>query len=155
MMIRSLWRGLGRNTPAPKRSISKRPAPVAIISIAQHARPNVIGHRADLRAQLTTGEAMSIAFAATVRRTKFVIESTVVRTNPSLCSAISHCRFLIANCRLESIQSLLIRLQGFTEKLDYWKPANRQSAIANWQCARPTQARLCARHSSNRPPESL
>src|SRR5713226_942822 len=95
MMIRSLWRGLGRKTPAPKRSISNLPAPVAIISIAQQASPKVIGHNADLRAQLTTGEAMSIALAATVRRTKFVIESTVVRTKPSLCSAIVHRRLLI------------------------------------------------------------
>src|SRR5262245_56357147 len=32
--------------------MSKRLAPVAIISIAQHARPNVIGHNDDSRAQL-------------------------------------------------------------------------------------------------------
>src|SRR5215831_16470037 len=53
-MMRSDWRGLGRKIPAPKRSISKREAPVAIISIAQQAKPNVIGQRADLRAQLNT-----------------------------------------------------------------------------------------------------
>src|ERR1044072_2549878 len=88
MMIRSLCRGLGRNTPAPKRSISKRPAPAAIISMAQHARPKVIGHSADLRAQFTTGAAMSTVFAPTVRRSEFMIESTVVKTNPSSCSAI-------------------------------------------------------------------
>src|ERR1044072_2881128 len=88
MMIRSLCRGLGRNTPAPKRSMSKRPAPVAIISIAQQASPNVIGQRADLRAQLTTGAAMSTVFAPTVRRIEFMIESTVVKTNPSSCSAM-------------------------------------------------------------------
>src|SRR4051812_37994977 len=90
MMIRSLWRGLGRNTPAPKRSMSKREAPVAIISISQQARPKVIGQIADLRAQLTpncTGPE-SITGAATFCRRKFVIESTVVRTKPSSCSAI-------------------------------------------------------------------
>src|ERR1044071_3037959 len=54
MMIRSDCRGLGRKTPAPKRSMSKREAPVAIISIAQHASPKVIGQSADLRAQLKT-----------------------------------------------------------------------------------------------------
>src|ERR1051325_2081258 len=89
MMIRSLWRGLGRKTPAPNRSMSNREAPVAIISIAQQARPNVIGQMADLRAQLTpncTG-LESIIGAAILCRTKFVIESTVVRTNPSSCSA--------------------------------------------------------------------
>jgi hypothetical protein len=32
--------------------MSNREAPVAIISIAQHASPNVIGHSADFRAQL-------------------------------------------------------------------------------------------------------
>src|SRR5882672_4307589 len=88
MMIRSLCLGQGRNTPEPNRSMSKRPAPVAIISMAQQAKPKVIGHNADLRAQLTIGAPRSIAFVATVRRTKFVIESTVVKTNPSLCSAI-------------------------------------------------------------------
>ena len=36
----------------PKRSTSKRDANVAIISIAQHARPNVTGQIDDLRAQL-------------------------------------------------------------------------------------------------------
>src|ERR1041385_5945960 len=53
-IIKSDWRGLGRKTPAPKRSMSKRDAPVAIISMAQQASPNVIGHSADLRAQLKT-----------------------------------------------------------------------------------------------------
>src|SRR2546421_12138636 len=88
MMIRSLCRGLGRKTPAPKRSISKRPAPVAIISIAQQARPKVIGQSADLRAQLTTGAVISRALAPTVRRTEFISESNLVRTNPWSCSAI-------------------------------------------------------------------
>src|ERR1041384_6980724 len=89
-IIRSDWRGLGRKTPAPKRSMSKREAPVAIISIAQQASPKVIGQIADLRAQLTpncTGFE-SIIGAAIFWRTKFVIESTVVRTNPSSCSAM-------------------------------------------------------------------
>src|SRR6266850_3962126 len=82
IMIRYLCRGLGRNTPAPKRSISKRPAPVAIISIAQQANPKVMGHNADARAQLTTGALMSMALAPTVRRTEFINESNLVRTNP-------------------------------------------------------------------------
>ena len=51
-MIRSDCRGLGRKIPAPNRSMSKRDAPVAIISIAQQAKPNVIGQMADFRAQL-------------------------------------------------------------------------------------------------------
>src|SRR5215212_1390921 len=99
IIIRSLCRGLGRKTPAPKRSISNLPAPVAIISMAQHASPKVIGQRADLRAQLTTGAAMSTVLAPTVRRIEFMIESTVVRTNPSSCSAISYFQLPIANCQ--------------------------------------------------------
>src|SRR5688500_1552838 len=69
-IIRSDWRGLGRKTPAPKRSMSNRDAPVAIISIAQQASPNVIGQSADLRAQLKT-------------------KSTVVETIPLEDSTIS------------------------------------------------------------------
>jgi transketolase len=59
-IIKSDWRGLGRNTPAPKRSMSKRDAPVAIISMAQQASPNVIGHSADLRAQLNTKSTVDV-----------------------------------------------------------------------------------------------
>src|SRR5215471_1193660 len=96
IMIRSLCRGLGRKTPAPNRSISKRLAPVAIISIAQQASPKVMGQIADLRAQLTPNCSgfESITGATTLRRTKLVIESTVVRTNPSSCSAIFYFRCL-------------------------------------------------------------
>src|SRR6185437_692659 len=52
--MRSACRGVARNAPAPNRSRSKRDAPVAIISIAQQASPNVIGQSADFRAQLKT-----------------------------------------------------------------------------------------------------
>src|SRR5512134_900506 len=51
MIIRSEWRGEAHGT-MPKRSTSKREAKVAIISIAQQARPNVTGQIDDLRAQL-------------------------------------------------------------------------------------------------------
>src|SRR5574341_608765 len=50
-IMRSEWRGEAQGT-MPKRSTSKRDANVAIISIAQHARPNVTGQIDDLRAQL-------------------------------------------------------------------------------------------------------
>src|SRR2546427_13141039 len=64
MMIRSDRRGDGRNTSAPKRAMSKRDAPMDIISIAQQARPKVIGQREFLRVQL-------------------MAESSVVSTTPS------------------------------------------------------------------------
>src|SRR4029077_19136455 len=53
-IIRSDWRGDARKTSAPKRAISKRDAEAAIISMAQHARPNPIGQIDDSRAQFST-----------------------------------------------------------------------------------------------------
>src|SRR3954469_17947200 len=50
-IIRSEWRGDAHGT-MPSRSTSKREAKVAIISMAQQARPNDTGHTEDLRAQL-------------------------------------------------------------------------------------------------------
>src|ERR1700737_2862801 len=64
IIIRSDWRGEGRNTSAPKRAISNREAPIDIISIAQQAKPNVIGQIEFLRIQFTA-------------------LSSVVRTTPS------------------------------------------------------------------------
>src|SRR5262245_59267838 len=52
--MRSAWRGVARKAPAPKRSRSYRENPVAIISIAQQARPNVRGQTLERRAQLIT-----------------------------------------------------------------------------------------------------
>src|SRR5919107_2587930 len=53
-IIRSACRGEARKTSMPKRARSYRPAPVAIISIAQQASPKVAGHSDDLRVQLTS-----------------------------------------------------------------------------------------------------
>src|SRR6266404_8232249 len=53
IIIRSAWRGDGRKTSAPKRAISKREAPIDIISIAQQARPKAMGQMEFLRIQLT------------------------------------------------------------------------------------------------------
>ena len=64
IIIKSDCRGEGRNTSAPKRAISKRDAPIDIISIAQQAKPKVMGQMEFLRIQLT-------------------VESRVVMTMPS------------------------------------------------------------------------
>src|SRR5438876_2678073 len=53
-IMRSAWRGDARNTSAPKREMSKRGPTIAIISIAQQARPNPSGQIAFARAQFTT-----------------------------------------------------------------------------------------------------
>src|SRR5687767_8426103 len=50
-IIRSEWRGDAHGT-IPKRSTSNREANVAIISMAQQARPKVTGQMEDFRAQL-------------------------------------------------------------------------------------------------------
>ena len=52
MIIRSDCRGDPRKTSAPNRAMSNREALMAIISIAQQARPKVIGQMEFLRAQL-------------------------------------------------------------------------------------------------------
>src|ERR1043166_8510443 len=64
MIIKSDCRGEGRKTSAPKRAISNREAPIDIISMAQQAKPKVMGQIELLRIQLTA-------------------ESSVVRTTPS------------------------------------------------------------------------
>src|SRR5437867_4583424 len=51
--MRSDWRGEGRNNSAPKRAMSYRGMAVAIISIAQQARPKATGQREERRDQLT------------------------------------------------------------------------------------------------------
>jgi hypothetical protein len=53
-IIKSACRGDGLKTSAPNRAISNREVVEAIISIAQHASPNVSGQIALLRAQLKT-----------------------------------------------------------------------------------------------------
>src|SRR5579863_4556524 len=52
MIIRSDWRGEPRITSAPKREMSKREPIIDIISMAQQARPKLIGQMAFLRPQL-------------------------------------------------------------------------------------------------------
>jgi hypothetical protein len=58
-------RGENRITSAPKREMSKRDAPVAINSIAQHARPIGIGQ----------SEFFRIQFIAESRRVKMTLPS--------------------------------------------------------------------------------
>src|SRR5213075_2554760 len=59
-IITSACRGDARNVSAPNRERSFREETVFIISIAQHARPKVAGHKLDLRAQLTTASSLTV-----------------------------------------------------------------------------------------------
>src|SRR5215211_5266385 len=74
-IITSARRGLARKTSDPKRARSFRDDVAFIISIAQHASPNVAGHSDDLRAQLiseskrvvsTSGKASAITFSSPI-----------------------------------------------------------------------------------------
>src|SRR3982750_4316743 len=60
-IITSACRGDARNVSAPNLERSLRDETVFIISIAQHARPNVAGHKLDLRAQFTTASSLTVS----------------------------------------------------------------------------------------------
>ncbi len=60
-MIRSAWRGEARSASAPKRARSVRAETTEIISIAQQARPKVIGKTELARAQLWTFSRVVVA----------------------------------------------------------------------------------------------
>src|ERR671928_227807 len=75
-IITSAWRASARKTSEPKRARSWRESVVAIISMAQQARPKVAGHKLDLRAQLTressrvvmiSGNASAILFSRPIK----------------------------------------------------------------------------------------
>src|SRR5262245_38550331 len=82
--MRSACRGEARNSSMPHLDRSYRPAPADIISIAQHARPNVAGHIDCFRAQPT---ARSRVVRTTPRSTSSSISSGVLpRWTPSIRS---------------------------------------------------------------------
>src|SRR5437763_13123096 len=59
-IITSAWRGLARKTSEPKRARSLRDEVAFIISMAQHASPNVAGQSEDLRAQFTSESSLVV-----------------------------------------------------------------------------------------------
>src|SRR5215213_7958813 len=62
-IITSAWRGEGRNTSDPKREISQRAVPTAIISMAQQASPKVSGHsELDLAQPISESSETTIAW---------------------------------------------------------------------------------------------
>ena len=77
MIIRSLCRGEPRITSAPKREMSKREAIIDIISMAQQARPKLIGQMEFLRAQLISfvQRGGQQRLAEPVVRLRFLIDS--------------------------------------------------------------------------------
>src|SRR5438105_2980366 len=116
-IIKSDWRGLGRKTPAPKRSISNRDAPVAIISMAQQASPNVIGHSADLRAQLNTKSTVVVMMP---------LDDSITSSRCLTITTLLDFGFWILDFRLREMRS--VRLVAF-----------RQSKIQNPKSLGPLQ----------------
>src|SRR5690349_22729261 len=122
-IITSACRGLARNTSEPKRARSFRDEVAFIISIAQHARPNVAGQSEDLRAQLisessrvvnTSGKASAITF------------SRPISIRPQCAAPVARVALLI-----RAVLSLLLPLR-----------------VAR---ARPNQTRLSSRRRCNPP----
>src|SRR5215212_8343651 len=124
-IITSACRGLARNTSDPKRARSFRDEVAFIISIAQHANPNVAGHSEDLRAQLisessrvvnTSGKASAITFSRP-------ISTTSLRGGPPLlnlsCFQIgqSSCfGFRFSSCSLAPVECALLDDVDVTDK---------------------------------------
>src|SRR5207253_4491593 len=80
-------RGEGRNTSAPKRAVSRLDAPMAIIAMAQQAKPNVMGQ-------------------IELLRTQFTALSNVVRMRPSGGSSPNvTVRMRLASCSLPTVFS--------------------------------------------------
>src|SRR5215831_3266792 len=89
--------------------MSKREAPVAIISIAQQARPNVIGQRADLRAQLKTKSTVVVMMFFSKRSS---IQAGIITPFYYGC-ALSRLRFaFITAARCRACASRLLRLRA-------------------------------------------
>src|SRR3954468_4582299 len=86
-IIRSAWRGVARKAPAPQRSLSYFEAPVAIISMAQQARPNVIGHMLDSRAQLIACSSVVVTTLSSKRPCSQPISSSPVDYTLTVCRA--------------------------------------------------------------------
>src|SRR5580693_1526156 len=83
MIIRSDWRGDPRKTSAPKRAISNRDADIDIISIAQQAKPKLIGQMEFLRAQLTAWPSVVNMIPSDNAAAAFETDSSSTRENNS------------------------------------------------------------------------
>src|SRR5258708_33328465 len=75
-IITSARLGEARKTSAPNRARSLRDEVAFIISIAQHANPNVAGHREDLRAQLISESSCVVKISG--RASEMVFSSPII-----------------------------------------------------------------------------
>src|SRR5919205_4383301 len=93
-IMRSECRGEAHGT-IPNRSTSKREANVAIISIAQHARPKVTGQIDDLRAQL---KILSVDVVTIQPPGMWWIESAIEASVLDVLSSSVRCCRYFSNC---------------------------------------------------------
>src|SRR4029077_17804054 len=78
-----------RKAPSQKRSISQREQPTAIISMAQQARPNVIGHMLDSRAQLMACSSVEVmTFSSEIPSSQPILQ---LPEEPLACASGSYC----------------------------------------------------------------
>src|ERR1700677_1616840 len=83
IIIRSDWRGEPRKTSAPNRAISNRDADMDIISMAQHAKPKLMGQMEFLRAQLTAWPSVVNMMPSDKAAAALVTDSSSTRANNS------------------------------------------------------------------------
>src|SRR5271166_3438017 len=110
MIIRSDCRGEGRNTSAPKRAMSNLEAPIDIISIAQHAKPKVIGQIEFLRTQFTT-------LSREARMTPSCCCSPNVARRVLACSSSEPLRLSNRSVPVSGFSNLGMRVPEFIESL--------------------------------------
>src|SRR5262249_26389177 len=130
-IMRSAWRGDERMTSAPKREMSKRGAMIAIISIAQQARPNPTGQIAFARAQFTS------------------VSTLVKRTPRSTSSRIASCsRSSMTGAGREPVEGSEARSpgprvrNGFTGRSDMTAPFARGQGAGRRPRSVPLQSAL-------------
>src|SRR5215471_13226239 len=83
-IITSACRGEARKTSEPKRARSLRPLVAFIISIAQHASPNVAGHSEDFRAQLISESRLVVSTSGSASAKTFSKPIVATRSSGAL-----------------------------------------------------------------------
>src|SRR3954464_7187136 len=79
-IIRSDWRGLPRKTSAPNRATAEREQLMAIISIAQHARPKVTGQIEERRAHCTIFSTLVVSTGMSKSDSSPTVSTPIERT---------------------------------------------------------------------------
>ncbi|MEO7674194.1 MAG: hypothetical protein ABIU09_08985, partial [Pyrinomonadaceae bacterium] len=98
----SACRGDARNVSAPNLERSLRADTVFIISIAQHANPNVAGQRLDFRAQFTTASSFTVTTSGKDSNNVFSKPIFLFNARVPLAVTAACCRGVKDRCLPES-----------------------------------------------------